>query len=414
MEIDIIPSNYFDLLPDEILIEIMRHLKPREALGAFWTCRRFAEIISSTRLIPGNCILASGDIVPMRVDISADTNIVYRSDVYDLYGFSRHKVVNDLIPNAIRGAHVKCNPLLIGDSRLSEAGSVEVLDDAFTLLPDKFNNAEFLIVHEFNKRPLGLPDDYNIRVSNGETASLVPMSPANCWISGIRLNHLINVKHLRLINIVHAVELPPNLTQLTLDNCSRNWVIYSGCFKSIEVIKLVNNSIEDVRLNKPDLINLRVLEFYAPNEYINWEPYIHARELIVKYPHATYIQSTFPSYDILNHTRDFKNLTHIELHNYHYIFNIQELAHIKNIKLVKCKSIISIIEDAHNIESLSFIECNIYKIRNLRKINVLVLDSCPNLLSIVNIDQIGNIRISKCPHLNELRNWQMVENIEFK
>lgn len=389
--------NRFKLLPDEIVLKIMEYLTPEDALGAFWTCKRFANIISSTRLKSETQIL----------NINSDTAIIYKSSSYKFYGFSRYTVINKLIRGAIQGANISCNPLLFGNKVLSEVNQLKPILE-FTLLPAEFNRAECLYIYGESY--------YSLHVSTGKVATIVPIS---LFIDGcrIRLHHLIYVKTLYLIKIVHTVELPPNLTTLIIDRNMCEDSLYYGCLKSLKVIKLVNTCINEVKLNGSDLTNLEVLEFNTHNERVDLKQFASIKKLSVNYLGSNYCLNTWlnslHSATLQDMHLILRNLTELEIHNSPYISDIKNLSYIRNIKLVECK-IITLIEDIHNMESLTLKGCSIREINNISNINTLRLIECGQLISITNIKTVDNIRISNCRLFREIGNWRMIGMVELR
>jgi len=379
--------DYFELLPDEIVLKIMEYLLQEEALGAFWTCKRFANIISSSNLSNSKndwCI------------INADTSVVCRNSLgHKLYGLSRHAFVNDLLHNALRGSFVVCNPLLADHEVLSVANTISTdIKEHFTYVPPEFSTLGELaispcgeIVHGFNS--------YKLQSS-----------------SVYYLGLLIHAKKMKLKSIRKSISLPPNLTELSIIKDHKNIKIYD-CPKSLEVLRILYNCCSTYpNIVSANLINLKYLEMDVCYSYIDLEKFRHVQKIVLYYNSRIYncwyyepLDGPLQNLSMSSHI--FKNLTELEVTNNYKIRDIKPLSYIKKLTFNNCRNL-NVIEDMHDMELLRFTDCNISVVRNLSNIGKLRLRMCNQVRRIYNLTSIGCVNLSICGRVSMIDNWRTI------
>ena len=410
-------------LPNEILSMIFEYLNDKEALSIFWTCKRFAEVMSITRIK-----LAKQYYYPWNkpLVIGTNTNFFYRHNYWIVTNLPNNKFILNLMKQ-----NLLCRYLSISIDHLREFNENDII-----------NNIDHLWIYLHNSKQfppiLGKIKRLDV-MNNCEFDSIDSLENTEIlYLGNTSIYNIYNSPNLRtlIINQRGQVRNIKNLTSLKiLKIATFNYKNHK--IKNIEfpdnLRKLKLSYILDTELSPNIPLNIEKLSLYECHHLKNIDHLLNLKRLQkIKLTNCDSIEEILAFRNITNLTistshrllfniRDlqiFKNLRKLTLYKTQQIANLVISPNFKVVKIYEC-DIISGISKIENLDKLKIKMCDklnyITCIKNIKKLIISHCEKIATLSYITNIDYLklkGLNRLKLIRHCNAIDSLHIDKNLD--
>ncbi|XP_031121261.1 disease resistance protein TAO1-like [Ipomoea triloba] len=254
---------------------------------------------------------------------------------------------------------------------------------------------------------LSMPNNYlhevDLPIALGSLTSLAHLDlSGSCYLQNLpfTLCHLSNLKSLRLDNLQNLralPELPPNLEELSAENCV-----------SLEKVAYISNLRRLKGLYIPNCKSLVELPGLACLESLEVLDLASCNALITSY---NYLQEVDLSITVGDGDGDFSLSTYLDLNGNCSLqtlpFNLCHLSNLKSLNLEDLQNLRALLQLPPSLEELSIKNCvrleRVADISNLKSLEELNIRNCKSLVELPglkNLESLRNLEITNCSALS--------------
>jgi len=419
-----------DKLPIEILVKIFEYLTHEEILGAFWTCKGFAEAISISKLKH-----TSKD----HSTITYMTNIISKHTNYYISSMPTNKIISKLLANSLANSNIKTGCLEEWDfKKLLKLGALQNVNSLDL----------YIYIITVSRHEKWLHDNYGYPLKSMYFAipsELGRIKKISIKTEGRSIDYINDLEHTEELELNYTTDFKnvgnmPKLRKLIIkdSSCGNDY----SHLTSLTYLKTGTHHTENLIL-PPTLIELKLTDiFQYPLDNIPLG--LKRLSLNAMSPNSNII---LPELDLLEditikgHSKNInyeaiKNVRNIKFKNIKYITNISELlnynwSNLTSLQLIMAKDLsevvipkcvteliidrcenIDTLNNLHNLKLLSITTCHaLTSISNIGNIDKLIISDNQILRTITEITNTKDITISKCTNLRSLTNWYNITNL---
>jgi len=398
--------DYFDSLPDELIMMIFEYLNIEEIRPIFYTCERFARIVCDTKP------LGLRGIRPLHITDSS--NILYKTEKVFFDTLPNNLVVRRMLPIVFTERHILGVSLstISNFPQLFESSHLNIaLDSKPTSIPSCLDAVPKLTISNSNNIRVvrDLPNITYLELSDATNLESIDSSCPRLETLKLKgskklanLGHLETVTQLTLSNCRIPQTYPPNLIKLTLSDINISKLVIPSTVQKLE-LATCNNLTSVVFEN--DICGLEVVHILSCPKFSDLSTLTNVRELKITCDNLMTPKLNLS--DIANFGY-FKNLEILVLSGFSNLVNVDMFAKLKNLKtlkIVNCNNVTKVV-GVSNLDELDIDLCqNLLVVSGISNVKNLQITTNYKLTEITELTNIGYVIAQGCPKLKSINKW---------
>ena len=416
VSIDLLPTDLvsIDLLPTEILCLIFGYLNKKDALGVFWTCKRFAEAISITRI----------NYKRMWNIVNDKTNMISKYDFWNIQTLPNNKFILNLMKQSMVCKRLctryECMSFLEENNCLSSLEEINIHLSDTELFPSILGKIKKVTASHCHLSEIDLLEDTEILIlehSSTEKISNAPklrklISDNNFYMRD--LGDLTNLQEIEINGcynrktITNNIIFPNNVRKLKLTNIM-NREIGENLPNNLEYLILrTNKNLQDIS-QLTNLSNLKKVKIILCDEIKSISPLRNITKLKLQ---SGRHKSPICDFLMLTNPNIFKNLTELCLTEIYINCNIALPENIKKFQLYDCYTI-SNISNLQNLIELTIVGCNFLEyISDISNVKKVYIEFCDDIHTIINVNNVEDLYLGSLNKLFRIKNLDAINRVE--